>query len=45
MIDENTRVVIVSAESFYTISNTHHNFKLPVRKMKKLYHVRASKYK
>ena len=36
MIHENTRLVIVSAESFYTIHITQRNFGLPVRKNDKI---------
>ena len=36
MLHENTRLVIVSAESFYTIHITQRNFGLPVRKNDKI---------
>ena len=36
MIHENTRLVIVSAESVYTIQITQRNFELPVRKNDKI---------
>ena len=36
MIHENTRLVIFSAESFYTIHITQRNFGLPVRKNNKI---------
>ena len=35
-LHENTRLVIVSAESFYTIHITQRNFGLPVRKTDKI---------
>ena len=35
-LDENTRLVIVSAESSYTIHITQQNFGLPVRKNEKI---------
>ena len=36
MLHENTRLAIVSPESFYTIHITQQNFGLPVRKTTKL---------
>ena len=36
MIHENTRLVIVSAESFYTIHITQRNFGLPLRTYDKI---------
>ena len=36
MLHENTRLVIVSAESFYTIHIIQQNFGLPVRKNDKI---------
>ena len=36
MLHENTRLVIVSTESFYTIHVTQQNFGLPVRKNDKI---------
>ena len=36
MIHENTRLVIVSVELFYTIHITQQNFGLPVRKNDKI---------